>query len=433
MKFLPALVVTLTALVSTLCARVDLLLVPPTVPVTSTRDLELTLYLNNPTSRDDAIDLPETLFADYASVDGHHHITLVVADSFGAHRPVKAMTRAEVKLRVSEPLIGDSGFVSLRLTQPETNAIMFELAPPVALASRATQDVSGGKTTPKPPTSIKPGQHLDLTSDLEGTRRHISSYDPVYFAIGARDRLNARFQFSFKYRLFEPSLSGAALTEQLIREVYAAYTQTSIWDLETFSKPFYDSSYKPTVFLLHDFPRIGNSSARLAVQVGAQHESNGRGGLAPATPGTGLGSTTTSLRHPSDSRSVNSLYLAPKIRWTADNDLFFELAARASAYFQIDENPDIARYRGHVELTLRGGYDRGFQLSAQLRGNPRGHGSMEFNATWPAIETPLLKLVLPATLGGYAQIQYFNGYGESLLDYDVRRKDQLRFGLTIVR
>jgi outer membrane phospholipase A len=433
MKFLPAFVVAVTALASTLCARVDLLLVPPTIPVASTRDFELTLYLNNPTSRDEVIDLPEMLPAVYASADGHHHTTLVLADSLGGHRDVRAMTRAEVKLRLAEPLLGEPGFISLRLTQPETNAIMFELASSAAPALRGIQDASGAKTPPKPPTSIKPGQHLDLTSDLEGTRRHISSYDPVYFAIGARERLNAHFQFSFKFRVFEPSSLGAPLTEQLIRELYVAYTQTSIWDLETFSKPFYDSSYRPTVFLLHDFRRIGNSSARVSVQVGAQHESNGRGGLAPTTPGTGLGSPTTSLRHPSDSRSVNSLYFAPKIRWTADNDLFFELTARASAYFQIDENPDIARYRGHVELTLRSGYDRGVQLSAQLRGNPQGHGSMEFNATWPAIETPLLKLVLPATLGGYAQIQYFNGYGESLLDYDVRRKDQLRFGLTIVR
>lgn len=431
MKLLISFLCGALALTATANARVDLLLVPPAAPVASPHDLELTLYLNNPTNRDDAIDLPETLAADYASSDGHHHIVLAIADSLGTHRVVRAMTRAEVKLKLAEPLLADTGFVSLRLRQPESNAIMFEMAA-IAVASNPSP-ASPPPLAPKKPTTLQPGGHLDLTSDLEGTRRHISSYDPVYFAVGGRERLNARFQFSFKFRVFEPSPAHTPWPEQLARDLYVAYTQTSIWDLEAFSKPFYDSSYKPTIFLLHDFPRIGNSSARFSVQTGAQHESNGKGGLAPATPSTGLGSPTTAQRHPSDSRSVNSLYFAPKIRWTADNDLFFELGVRASAYFQTDENPDIANYRGHVELTLRAGYDRGFQLATLLRGDPQAHGSIEFNATWPAIETPLLKLVLPASLGGYAQIQYFNGYGESLLDYDVRRKDQLRFGLTIVR
>ena len=104
----------------------------------------------------------------------------------------------------------------------------------------------------------------------------------------------------------------------------------------------------------------------------------------------------------------------------------------------MDENPDLPSYRGHGEVMVRGGHDRGFQLAMHLRGSPRhGRGSAEFNATWPVTEGSLLRHVVPRDLlrsvGGYWLIQYFNGYGESLLDYDVRRKDQLRFGLEIVR
>ena len=35
-------------------------------------------------------------------------------------------------------------------------------------------------------------------------------------------------------------------------------------------------------------------------------------------------------------------------------------------------------------------------------------------------------------VGGYLHVQYFNGFGEDILDYNVRRKPQLRVGVAIV-
>ena len=35
-------------------------------------------------------------------------------------------------------------------------------------------------------------------------------------------------------------------------------------------------------------------------------------------------------------------------------------------------------------------------------------------------------------LSGYVHVQYFNGWGEDILDYNVRRPWQLRVGLAIV-
>jgi outer membrane phospholipase A len=214
-----------------------------------------------------------------------------------------------------------------------------------------------------------------------------------------------------------------------------AYTQTSIWDLESFSKPFYDSSYKPTIFLLHPLRRAAGSPWSFSLQGGVQHESNGKGGgIPPVASSSGLISLANQSRHPLDSRSLNTFYVIPRARWEDSNGRFFDAALRVSSFFQIDENPDIARYRGYAELTVRAGYVRGMQLSTHVRGKADGHGSIEFNLTWPTSETPALRhFPLISTLGGYSQIQYFNGYGESLLDYDVRRKDQLRFGLMIVR
>ena len=252
---------------SALHARIDLLLVPPDRPIVATPGCEFVVHLNNPTDRPEFAQLPKTVEADYASDRGRGRVTLeVVGGARELHVP--AMRRLEVKLRLVDVLKAESGFVSLRISTPPTNAIMFELAgptvpPPIAAAAA-------------PPRS----REIDLATDVEGMRRHISGYDPIYFAVGARDRLNARFQFSFKYRVFERSIATEPWWKEVGRDLYAAYTQTSIWDLESFSKPFYDSSYKPTIFLLHELDRAPDSQWSFSFQSGAQHESNGKGGSA---------------------------------------------------------------------------------------------------------------------------------------------------------
>lgn len=404
-----------------LSARVDLLLVPPARPVPATAGTEFTIHVNNPTDAAETAMIPASVEADYATEVAHGRTVL---DVVGGRRSlvIPPMRRAVVHVRLTQPLNAAGGFASLRLTTPPTNAILFELAGP-----------------PPPPAEPRPmlhqARHIDLISDVETMRGHISGYDPIYFAIGWRERFNARFQFSFKYRVFEHGITAEPWWKDLGRDLYIAYTQTSIWDLESFSKPFYDTSYKPTAFLLHELERTPGSPWSFSLQAGAQHESNGKGsGTSTGTNRPGLVSEANALRHPAETRSLNTLYFMPQVRWSDNAGLFFAARARINAYFQIDENPDIARYRGYAELTLRGGYDRGPQLSAHLRGKLDGHGSVEFNLTWPTSETPLLNSIeFLRTLGGYTQIQYFNGYGESLLDYDVRRKDQLRFGLMIVR
>jgi len=54
------------------------------------------------------------------------------------------------------------------------------------------------------------------------------------------------------------------------------------------------------------------------------------------------------------------------------------------------------------------------------------HGSIQLDASYPF--RGLLR-----NLNGYLHLQYFNGHGESILDYDRKLPSQLRIGLIVVR
>ncbi len=406
-----------------LFARIDLLLVPPdndaAGEVAGEPGLKFTLCLNNPTAFNDTILLPLVIDATCSAGGARQSVQLEAIRPVTSYITVLAATRVDVELRLKTPLKGAGGFVSLRLDAPASNAIMFRLkssdaAPPVPRSAPIA-------------TAAGPIHEIDLATDLEGVSRHLSAYEPIYFALGWRDSLNARFQFSFKYRFLEerpdhehPDFS-ARWPLHLARDLHFAYTQVSLWDLGSASKPFYDSSYKPALFLLHRPRRAPFASDRLAtiLEYGVQHESNGRAG--------------------DNSRSVNSLYAAPTFRWDFGRERFLEARPRLSAYFAVErENRDLARYRGYAELTLRTGLERGWQLALHARGHPRGHGSVQFDFTLPVTRLSFLRFLPPsvdprAALGGYVQVQYFNGYGETLLGYNRREPDQLRLGFTLVR
>ena len=342
-------------------ARVDPLLLPPPDEVPPSARPVFTLHLNNPTEFDAAFRFEPEIEGEFADANGHRRIHLALLEESQRYVQVPRRTRVTVRLRPEEDLPGGEGFVSLRLLSPTTNTVMFRApVPPVRPAPPPTVATRGLRRP-----------NIDLTSDVEEMRRHISGHEPIYFAVGGRDRLNARFQFSFKYRVFDPGPDESDLGPMAaaIGMLYFAYTQPSIWDLEGFSRPFYDSSYKPTLFLQRALPRIRGSDWTFALRFGAQHESNGRGGGAVApTPGPGLVATNR-LRHPSDSRSLNTLFTSATARWEDASARFLEASLQAQAYFHADENPDIAAYRGHAELRLRGGYTRGLQLSLHLRGH----------------------------------------------------------------
>jgi outer membrane phospholipase A len=385
------------ALAAAARAQFETLLVPPTEPVQAGKVMRVTLYLNNPTTVAATFKFPAAMEATFASPTQQRAQT-VRSLEIAAGREIDLLpmsfTRTTLTVMVPDTLAGN---VSLRLAEPRTNPIMFAVVP------AATVRLTPAAVEKAERAAADPPQDLSQITSFEKLRRHLLPYDPIYFSVGAKDGLNARFQFSFKFRLLTPVGNVA----EPWHDLYIAYTQTSLWDLQSLSKPFYDTSYKPTFFFLRE--NLGVKTAwfdRLGVQAGVQHESNGQ-----ALP---------------KSRSLNTAYFKPTVAWKLPRGWQLAVSPRVIAYLEKEENPDLERYRGYVEWLVSASHRDGFKFTANLRkGTGSGYGSAELNASWP------LDALFPE-LGGRVLIQYFNGWGESLLDYNIRRTDQFRLGFMLV-
>jgi outer membrane phospholipase A len=134
----------------------------------------------------------------------------------------------------------------------------------------------------KTPAKAWEGQQVSLDDGALLTQsfvENLSIYEPIYFLLGVDPGLEeSKFQLSFKYRLFNPGGWMAARAAWL-SGFHLGYTQRSVWDLESTSEPFDDTSYMPELFYL--LPKIDLNTARVSafgIQGGFQHESNGKGG-----------------------------------------------------------------------------------------------------------------------------------------------------------
>ncbi len=238
-------------------------------------------------------------------------------------------------------------------------------------------------------------------------KEHVSGYEPMYLIIGTKAP-NTKFQISFAYQLLN---SDGPLADAVpaLKGFNIAYTQTSLWDRGGSSSPFYDTSYKPEFFyawknVTHAQP---TNWIQLDLQAGLEHESNGKGGT--------------------DSRSLAIAYFQPTLTIGRDDGLQLALQPRAWAYMgDLSDNPDIADYMGYVSLRTVVGWKRGLQLSVLGQmGKNANRGSVQLDLTYPTMR-------FFGSFSLYLDVQYFNGYAESLLDYN-ERTDELRVGFALFR
>lgn len=179
--------------------------------------------------------------------------------------------------------------------------------------------------------------------------------------------------------------------------VWIAYTQQSHWQAFNGgdSRPFRETDYEPElIFLSHRFgdwvPTLGNLTPRLA-NFALVHQSNGQ-----ALP---------------RSRSWNRLTaeLGSEYRFEDADDRRFIVMLRP--WWRVpernsnnDDNPDIIKYMGHGDVRFDYWHDRD-QYSLMLR-----ERAVKLDWSFPFSDTA------PNSPNLY--LQYFNGYGESLIDYN---------------
>jgi outer membrane phospholipase A len=259
-------------------------------------------------------------------------------------------------------------------------------------------------------SGIPEAPHLPLPPKASGSEvweyfaNHISFYEPIYFILGNAPA--AEFQLSLKYKLIDFKDDWDPLTH-----LYVAYTQTSFWDLLTKDPSFYDTSYKPSIFLY--YPDVFQKGFfQLDLQGGAEHESNGRGGT--------------------EERSFNTIYLQPKATVDLPYNLQFFLQPRAWLYARVgDNNENIAHYHGYADLLaaltwLDPNSGERIQASTKLLvGDEGSHVGLLYDLRFNVVGVPFLRKFNPSI-----QVQYFTGYGQTLVQYN-QTSHALRAGLCL--
>jgi outer membrane phospholipase A len=419
--------VTLAAITSTAGGQTTLL-VPPTEPAAAGAEVTVFVYQLNDGTAPLRVEAASSLAARASYAGREMDIALTRAAAQSAPLDVQPGAFARVPYRLVVPADAAGQQVTLQLPGYPPAVLRVgpaaaeatptaPLADPTASVPDVVKPVGGAETESAAPYAGDARGHTAREGVVEYFAGHFSAYEPVYFLVGP-DRPNGKFQISLKYQVFNPEESVAKAVPPLAG-LHVAYSQTSFWDLEDESKPFFDNSYRPELMLSYPDLLPGPADEddigllrQLGLQLGFQHESNGQGG--------------------DDSRSMNFVYVRPIFTFgdpAGDKrGLFLTVSPRVHAYVgDLSDNPDIKEFRGYGDLRLVFGRREGLQLAATGRiGSDWDKCSLQLDATYP------LRPLLGRNVDVFLHAQFFTGFGESLLLYN-ESDNTFRFGLSLIR
>ncbi|HRT03514.1 MAG TPA: phospholipase A [Candidatus Diapherotrites archaeon] len=227
----------------------------------------------------------------------------------------------------------------------------------------------------------------------------VSLYKDNYLIIGDKDD-QTKFQISLKYNLIYPSKLG----------FFAGYTQKSFWKTYDNSSPFYETNYEPEIFyqFISGNNIFGNIQIPLIdyIQISpAHHLSNGRDREA--------------------SRGMNTYYSEIQFSYGDIYNIGFNI--KYFNYYNLSsKNKDYNDYRKNYESKIffkikskNVKYLDKEEISCRFSGNPIDKGFFEVTGKVRIITTYFQPKIY---------IQYWQGYGEFLIDYNVKEK-RFRVGI----
>lgn len=207
--------------------------------------------------------------------------------------------------------------------------------------------------------------------------------------------VEAKFQFSLRL----PVLTGIFNDRTTL---WAAYTQVSFWQAYNSpeSSPFRESNYEPEIFLSYQPGlNIGPGSFDF-LSIGFNHQSNGR----------------------SDplSRSWNRI-LANVVysndRWVFSVSPWYRIPESSNE----DNNPDIHKYLGYAD------YNFSYKLADDATVGLLFRNNMDLDENRSTFR---LDYTFPISDSLSAYVQYYHGWGESLIDYN-RNVQRIGIGIKI--
>lgn len=194
-----------------------------------------------------------------------------------------------------------------------------------------------------------------------------------------RKQVETKFQISIKKMLLEDLFMRDL-------DLYFAYTQQSFWQLydNDDSRPFRESNYEPSLYLSY-FPKDSQWFFD-HINFGYLHQSNG---------GDSMNSRSWDRLFAEGIYSYENFTMALKAWYRIPEDA------------EKDDNPEITKYLGYGELSFAYLWDKHL-FSATLRNNLRqdNKGAILLDYSYPIYKNL------------YLYLQFFNGYGESLRDYN---------------
>ncbi len=197
------------------------------------------------------------------------------------------------------------------------------------------------------------------------------------------DSTELKFQISFKTKIAENLFGDNG-------DIWAGYTQSSRWQAYNAenSRPFRETNYEPEVMMVfRNGYSIGGWRGRMT-GISLNHQSNGRPDPL--------------------SRSWNRVMLnigLDRENWALVLRPWYRIPESRSD----DNNPDIEDYMGRGDATLiwnRNGHEVALMARHSLRTGDRSHGALQLDYGFP----------ISNLLRGH--IQVFDGYGESMIDYN---------------